>query len=152
MHTLISFKVFARKLVRINNLIKNDVEAEARCMMELLGSCESAHSNITIIFRHGQLGLTNMYYFMDMELGHFTLGTYITSIFNSTDVTIDWASMQNCGPVLARPDSLPLEKLQNIWTIAVHIASGLEFMHARKYVHRDLKPANGNQTVAYPDD
>jgi len=50
---------------------------------------------------------------------------------------------QLLSPVFIQKDSSDVQKYQNLWTIGIHIACGLEFMHAYKHVHRDLKPTNG---------
>lgn len=136
--------MFARKLVRINKQIIKEVEAEAVRMVELSRCDDSVHQNIVAVFRHGRLKPTNLYYYIDMELGDFTLENYLSSFFSIRDTKIDLASMSNCNGVVVQRDCSPAEKMQNLWTIGVHIASGLEFVHSRKYVHRDLKPANGH--------
>lgn len=104
---------------------------------------KSENLNIVSIIRHGQLESRDDYYFIDMELGFFTLETYIKSSFDSISQDIDWVSLQACSPVIVQRDCSPIAKIENWCTIGAHIALGLKYLHSHRYVHRDLKPANG---------
>ena len=113
-------------------------------MSDLSKNGQSPHPYIVTILRHGLLEPIKSHYYLDMELGCFSLQTYIASLFKGPDLVFDW--IEDNSPVVIPRDALPLEKVQNTWSIAVHITSGLEYLHSRKFVHRDLKPSNGIHT------
>jgi serine/threonine protein kinase len=81
------------------------------------------------IFDLGELR-NSSYYFIDMELCDMTLKDFITSFQASR------SSQGESDLPYRAPD-------QEIWTIMMQIASGLEYIHSEGEVHRDLKPANG---------
>jgi len=58
-------------------------------------------------------------------------------------LNLDEVTMQSRSPVIVPSTSSCRIKMQNVFTIGVQVASGLQFMHAQRQVHRDLKPANG---------
>ena len=112
--------------------------------MSELASASVQKDHIVTILRHGQLKPLKSLYFIDMELGFFTLETYILYSFGSATPSIDWDSLRGCSPVIVQQNCSPIARLENWCLIIAHIASGLSFMHSHHYVHRDLKPANGN--------
>jgi serine/threonine protein kinase len=103
------------------------------------------HGNIVTILGHDWLRHSfNQCYYIDMELCDFSLYDYINYHKNSsteglTEITVG----QPLSPTLVQKNCGTLERLQNLWTIGLHIARGLEFMHANKHAHRDFKPGNG---------
>jgi len=124
----------------IGGVEKSDIENEARAIVSLLEG--GTHQHIVEVFEHGWLSTFNCY-FIDMELCIFTLRDYIDYHRGSMPDLRDTVARANSS-ALAMRDSATSLRMQNMWTIGHHIASGLEFMHTRKLVHRDLKPANGN--------
>lgn len=139
-----SAQVFARKVVPfVEDSTQDKVKDEAHIMSELVSAGKSGYRNIITILRHGQLKPAG--YFIDMELGDFTLESYIYSYFGSSDHNVNWASFQGRGPVVVEKNCDTIASLENWCTIGCHIASGLDHIHSLKYVHRDLKPANGSQ-------
>lgn len=76
-----------------------------------------------------------------MELCNLTLHDYIANAYG--DVTPAFHPTVPMTTAFVRFGCSILDRGQNIWTIASHIAKGLEFMHDHMYVHRDLKPSNG---------
>jgi len=113
-------------------------------MSELLSAEGAVTENIVRLFKHGELKPPIGYYYIDMELGTFTLESYITGTLNAGIGGIDWGSLSDRSPVVVQRDCSPIARLQNWCTIGIHIASGLKYIHSCRYVHRDLKPANGS--------
>jgi serine/threonine protein kinase len=99
------------------------------------------HSNIVHIWAHGWLRGSGGLYFIDMDLGEFTLGAYIKYLHH------DGSSRPKINPnvmksgVCVREDS-NTRRAHNLWVIGGHIAGGLQFLHQQGQVHRDLKPNN----------
>lgn len=98
------------------------------------------HENIIGILAHGWLKGAGGVYFIDMELGNLTLHDYIEYLHGTEFSLIDISSI---GPGFVQRDCSASERLNNLWTIGIHVARGLEFLHSRGHVHRDLKPSNG---------
>jgi serine/threonine protein kinase len=134
------YKVFARKIIRpTGSFTTNDIENESHIVSSLLE--HGRHENIVDILRHGRL---NDWYFIDMELCEFDLYEYIahhhTDTISPAVAAIDTTSTLT---VIVNKDCSAIVRIQNMWTIGGHIASGLKFMHTYKVVHRDMKPRNG---------
>jgi len=113
-------------------------------MSELLRADGAVTENIVGLFKHGELRPPNGYYYIDMELGTFTLEAYLREKLNADIGGLDWGSLSDRSPVVVQRDCSPIARLQNWCTIGIHIASGLKYIHSCRYVHRDLKPANGS--------
>jgi len=81
-----------------------------------------------------------------MELCDFSLYDYIK--YHNTDPSAGAAEIPLIpilSPAIVQKDCSVIERMKNLFTIVVHIARGLEFMHANiSHAHRDLKPGNGN--------
>lgn len=80
------------------------------------------------------------YYILDMELCQFNLDEYIhgeRSTLLEALGPLSWEFV-----VVDRSDKFLLPQIENIWTIALHVADGLAFIHGFGQVHRDLKPRN----------
>jgi serine/threonine protein kinase len=136
---LTTLKSFARKLVRCF-VTKAEVKNEARIVSSLLK--DGGHPNVISILKHGWLKYN--YFFIDMELCDCTLFEYIKYSDNpAMGCPIAISKLRHMYPVFVHRNSPHATRLRNMWTVGLHIASGLEFMHASKYVHRDLKPRNG---------
>ena len=101
------------------------------------------HENIIGISDHGWLKGSLNVYFIDMELANFTLADYMRHLRDNSSSSLNIETTRPLSPVFVQGDYSFTEKMQNMWTIGVHIAQGLEFMHSHKHVHRDLKPSNG---------
>jgi serine/threonine protein kinase len=101
------------------------------------------HQHIIHIWAHNWLGGAGGTYFIDMDLGEFTLSDYIKYLHQqrSSSIQIDPTLMK--AGVCVPNDSSTEKRAENMWLIGCHISRGLEFMHALKHVHRDLKPNNG---------
>jgi len=83
-----------------------------------------------------------------MELCDLTLQDYI-AYFNHGSSSPPFEIIPELSPVFVERNCSPTLKIQNIWTIGLHIAKGLEFMHRKGQVHRDLKPQNGTTPDIY---
>lgn len=80
-----------------------------------------------------------------MELCDLNLGEYLSG---KRELNAKDSSVYVPGNMVFIPEDGPiLSKLQNVWMIMFHIAEGLKFIHAHKYVHRDLKPRNGKTWI-----
>jgi serine/threonine protein kinase len=138
--------LFARKIIRISGtLLKADVQNEAQVVSLILAL--GGHVNIVNILRHDWLKHSfNQCYYIDMELCEFSLFDYIAHHNNSMKAdTPDIAIYNHLSPVIVKRNCSTMQKVQNIWTIGLHIARGLEFMHTHNHAHRDLKPGNGKR-------
>jgi serine/threonine protein kinase len=150
--------VFARKGIgRIGHVTPKAMENERRFVASLREAGE--HPNIVQIINHGTLGKwsESNIDFIDMELCDVTLTNYVDYVHNRTPIDPPSApvdtlfTLHRTDAAFVRKDCGPLEKVQNLWTIGVHIASGLEFLHARSHIHRDVKPGNGMSTICHAD-
>lgn len=99
--------------------------------------------NIIEILDHGWIKSYFNFYYIDMELCDLSLRDYIDYHQLKKESFFDANTMQATTPVFTQRHRTVLEKFQNMWMIGLHIARGLEFMHAHKQVHRDLNPRNG---------
>lgn len=91
------------------------------------------HENIVTVLRHGWLE-HNRTYFFDMEQCILTLESFIRQDFRKM------VGLERYFR-LSRDQEAPA--ILNMWTIMVHITSGLNFVHRLSEIHRDLKPSNG---------
>jgi serine/threonine protein kinase len=121
----------------------SDIENEARNVSHLLES--GKHKNIVTILNHGWISSFSVY-FIDMELCDATLRDYID--YHDHKLSAIFPIRDDMAPVCVTNNCSSERRMLNIWTIATHIASGLEFMHSHMQVHRDLKPANGISIVS----
>jgi serine/threonine protein kinase len=124
-------------------VIAEDIANEARVVSSLREN--GGNPNIIDILDHGWLTSLADIYFIDMELGDFTLADYIDYIYNRgsniSKANID--AIPSSNPVFIRENCSVPERMQNVFSIGNDIARGLEFMHSLHHVHRDLKPSNG---------
>lgn len=124
-------QAFARKLLHIPRIQREDIEHEAQAIRKICG--QGAHKNIIAVLKLGELRHTS-YYFIDMELCDLSLAEYIhrpTAPNPSESIPY---FIKNAPPPM---------KAQQIWNVMQQIASGIKYMHSLDAVHRDLKPANG---------
>jgi serine/threonine protein kinase len=100
------------------------------------------HKNIIGILKQGWLH--GSLFFIDMELCELNLSDYI---YRERPILVNaLRSDQNGQPqdlAFIQEYEGPLARMVNVWTIMIHIASGLSFLHIHKQVHRDLNPKNG---------
>jgi len=134
--------VFARKLVWLAGKVSEaDIKNEAEVISSI--SKSGGHKNIVEVLEHGWLKGSVNVYFIDMELGDFTLADYIHYHSPAPNSSIDLGGMQVSMPVFILRGCSLNQRIQNMWGIANHIVGGLEFLHMYNHVHRDVKPSNG---------
>lgn len=92
------------------------------------------HRNIVTILCHGWLEANHIYYF-DMERCVLTLESFIRHKFCEKLGLKQYFSLSI--------ESEPLS-IVSMWSIIIHITSGVNFIHHLGEIHRDLKPSNGN--------
>lgn len=136
-------QLFARKIIRVFGAItRAEIENEGRLISSFLEN--GGHENIVTVTSHGWI---RDFYFIDMELCDLTLQDYI-AYFDGL-LSPPFEIIPQLSPVFVEKNCSPTLKIQNIWTIGMHIARGLEFMHGKGQVHRDLKPRNGTTQDIY---
>jgi serine/threonine protein kinase len=123
------------------------LEYEGKVLASLLG--DGGHVNIIHVLDHGWLRSSAIVYYIDMERAEMSLADYICyhgdkqpSIFWAGVIPPENQSFVHKGCQL-------LQRLRNMWTVGVHIAGGLEFMHLKGHVHRDMKPSNGPFAIVH---
>ena len=131
--------MFARKLVRDGILDFNAeaIQSEVQAIAKLCNV--GAHENIVAMLRHGTLD-SSPYYFFDMELCDSNLEQYIPRLWELS------ALEKMHTDYLDRPIVDWNKKVQDIWIIMQHIASGVAYIHLHGMIHRDLKPRNSTYT------
>jgi len=126
-------KAFARKLIHIPWVDKKATDNEIKVLTDL---CQlGAHKHIVAVLRIGELRNSRYYVFIDMELCDLNLAEYIYNTKPRDSVATYFIN-----------DQPPLIKAQQIWTVMVQVAKGVEYLHSQDTVHRDLKPANGSHS------
>src|SRR5271154_2486956 len=111
-------QVFARKVLDFQRSQSSQFPDELRTVEKL---CKEGNENIIEVLQADYLQDSgHRVPFIDMELCDFNLKQ-----FNDNH----WKVLNAYYP--------------QAWNIMAQIASGLVFIHAKKYVHRDLKPENG---------
>lgn len=132
--------MFARKIIRcIGAITAEDIDNERQVVSYFH---VHGHDNIVSILAHGWM--PSDLYFIDMELCDLTLNDYINYLSGESKLMVfDDRLFVSTSPVLIKSKSSSEVRLLNLWTTGLHIAQGLEFMHAHGHVHRDLKPGNG---------
>lgn len=137
--------MFARKVIRIaGQSNRHATENEARVISRFIQ--EGSDKHIIEFLAHGWLPGEGAVYYIDMELASMTLEQYIKNC-RATQPTSQRTSQQSTAinSRFFQNNSTPLERIHNMWTIGLHIALGLHFLHSRRHVHRDLKPSNGTR-------
>lgn len=100
------------------------------------------HRHIVSILRHGWHNNSPFWYFLDMELCDLNLHQY-NQYHHKSNSSFDISQIPSNGSIfITEKCSLPTW-FHNIWTIGVHLAQGLQYIHFKGIVHRDLKPSNG---------
>ena len=92
---------------------------------------QGTHPHIVNVLRIGELCNTS-YMFIDMELCDLSLVEYIHC-----------TKPREAVPTFYIKDQPPPMRALQIWTVMLHIAKGVKYLHQKQIVHRDLKPANG---------
>ena len=126
-------------------VLQDDELNEVRVITLLKNS--GRHENIVWILRHGWLSGSVNVYFIDMELASFNLEEFISFRMKIRDLPVDFGGSQVANMSIIPQDCSPLQTAQNLLTVGLHIARGLEFLHFHRLVHRDLKPSNGDRSV-----
>jgi serine/threonine protein kinase len=87
-----------------------------------------------------------------MEIGDLDLAVYIYGHLNgeSSSIIGPFDSKENSSAFVYSGSSV-LEKARNVWTIALHIADGLSYIHSHGEVHRDIKPSNSMYIYCLPE-
>jgi hypothetical protein len=82
-------------------------------------------------------------YILCMDHCDFSLQDYIRYHRNGRELPIPPESQASSSSVLASKDKDALTKAENTYEIGIHIASGLQFLHAHKVLHTALESKHG---------
>lgn len=120
--------------------MKSAVENEVRVISSLMQI--GPNINVVRIYRHGWMKDYFNLYSIDMELCDFTLSDYIEyRVGKNKDVPLNVLEAPPPNVLVAK-DASAVQLACNVWTIGIHVARGLDFLHSNNYVHRDVKPRN----------
>ena len=128
--------------VGVLDLTTEAIQNEIQAIVKLCNV--GAHNNIVVMLRHGALN-SSPYYFFDMELCDSNLEQYIPRLWELNElekIHMDY---------LERPIVDWNKRVQDIWIIMQHIATGVAYIHLHGMIHRDLKPQNSISSLIIHD-
>src|SRR5271154_203538 len=106
--------MFARKLVRLaGRASEADIKNEAEVVSSI--RAKGGHKNIIQVFDHGWLKGSVNVYFIDMELGAFTLAEYIDYHGSGVKSSIDFDAIQASMPVFLPRNCTMNQRIHNMW-------------------------------------
>ena len=116
--------------------VAQEIENEIRVIEKI--RMQNGHENVVQITNHGWL-IKSEAYFIDMELCEFTLRDFLNKNVKVKSGEVYWQ----------RKPTLDGHSCFNIFTILIHIATGLVFLHQIAECHRDVKPENSASFVSH---
>jgi serine/threonine protein kinase len=128
-------EVFARKLIRLGVVTREDIASEVAAINKL---CNEDNPWIVKVLKQAYLPNNSPYYFIDMEYCPETLEQRIETMK-------EHAFIKNSAIGLKTDSSrIDWDQLSIVFPIVLDIIKGIQYIHSKDLVHRDLKPRNSN--------
>src|SRR5947207_4920561 len=134
MKILNSDQAFARKIIRsFGCFTVGDIKTEVGAVKEILKF--GPHPNVIRIINEGCLS-SGPYFYIDMALCDLSLDEYLSGRrMGSSDSVGPRVPNTDDNDIFVSEDCCPETKVRNCWSIMMHVARGLAFIHGHFQAH-----------------